>query len=138
VGSCSAESATDPMEKMPHHHTAERQAEFCCIRHPPSDCNLSQSVGADLSSFRACDVSPLTATWNVSSLLAVYPLIVILRDHVDYNAAKLPERLRCLMVVQSPITILRCSIENGDCISHKILNVVTMMLGGGGGSSSLN
>ena len=39
---------TGPMEKMPHrgegpiwHHTAERQAEFCCIRHPPSHCNLS-------------------------------------------------------------------------------------------------
>ena len=39
---------TGPMEKMPHrgegpiwHHTAERQAEFRCIRHPLSDCNLS-------------------------------------------------------------------------------------------------
>src|SRR5277367_4875856 len=37
-----------PMEKMPHRgegpiwlHTAERQAEFCCIRHPLSDCNLA-------------------------------------------------------------------------------------------------
>jgi hypothetical protein len=53
------------MEKMPHcsksliwHYTAERQAEFCCIRHPLSDWNLSQFVGADLSSSRACDASP--------------------------------------------------------------------------------
>jgi len=39
---------TGPIEKMSHcgespiwHHTAERQAEFCCTRHPLSDCNLS-------------------------------------------------------------------------------------------------
>jgi hypothetical protein len=39
---------TEPMEKIPHrgeglswHHTAERQVEFCCIRHPLSDCSLA-------------------------------------------------------------------------------------------------
>lgn len=43
-----AESATGPMEKMPHrgdvqvqHHTAERRARSCSTRHPLSDFELS-------------------------------------------------------------------------------------------------
>jgi hypothetical protein len=48
VGPCPAESLTGPMEKMSHrgegpiwHHTAERRAESCCVRHPPSHPTLS-------------------------------------------------------------------------------------------------
>lgn len=45
---CLAESATAPMEKMPHRgdgqiwcRTAERLAKACCVRHPPGGFDLS-------------------------------------------------------------------------------------------------
>jgi hypothetical protein len=82
---------TGPMEKMPRrgegpiwHRTAKRQAEFCCIRYPLS-WNVHPHERLVPHSRRDSNVTSLR------SKVTAYPFTVVLRDHVDYHAAKLPE-----------------------------------------------
>jgi hypothetical protein len=76
VGPSPAGSLTGPIEKIPRcgerpiwPHTAKRWTESYCGKHPLSNSNLSQPVGVDLSSSRACDASPTDRELEHSSAL---------------------------------------------------------------------
>jgi hypothetical protein len=63
---------------------------------------------------------------NITSLqcgLEAHPLKCGLRDRVDYNVAKLPECLRCLLVIRSPCNFAHCALPS-SMLSLAGFNVV--------------